>query len=108
MRHQRRPVHADNVRDGMRVPLLVLLPSQDAVAVLTEAERMQRLLCALLLRALRPLPGVPRAQAPWLRPPNRLARQHGEAGPGRHAASAAAGPHVSLSIPVPFPVTLAN
>lgn len=72
MRDKRGAVHADNVRDGVPVLVLVLLPVEDEGPVLPAEEALRRLLRPLLLRAVRPLPGIPRAQAPRLRHGNWL------------------------------------
>ncbi|XP_037466011.1 uncharacterized protein LOC119337884 isoform X2 [Triticum dicoccoides] len=68
-------VHAAGV-GGAGLPLLLLLPLQDEGAVGAQGEALRRLLRPPLLRPLRPLPGVPRAQEPRLRHEPRVARQH--------------------------------
>ncbi|GJN21428.1 hypothetical protein PR202_gb08900 [Eleusine coracana subsp. coracana] len=62
-------------------------------------EPLRRLLRPLLLRVVRPLPGVPGAQEAGIRHEPRMARQHGEAGAyRRHHAAADAPRHDSLMI----------
>ena len=64
---ERDAVHAAGLGDGgMGLPLLLLLPLQAARAVRAQGEALRRLLRPLVLRVLRPVPGVPRAQEPRL------------------------------------------
>ena len=67
VRHQRGAVHARHAAHGVPVRLLLLLPRQDARPVRPPGEPLRRLPRPLLLRVLRPLPGVPRAQEAGLR-----------------------------------------
>uniref|UniRef100_J3LYL0 Uncharacterized protein n=1 Tax=Oryza brachyantha TaxID=4533 RepID=J3LYL0_ORYBR len=60
----------------------LLLPLQAAPAVRAQGEALRRLLRPLVMRALRPLPGVPRAQEAQLRHVPRMAGEHGEDGEG--------------------------
>jgi hypothetical protein len=67
VRHQRGAVRAHHAAHGVPVRLLLLLPRQDARPVRPPGEPLRRLLRPLLLRVLRPLPGVPRAQEAGVR-----------------------------------------
>uniref|UniRef100_I1PLY3 Uncharacterized protein n=1 Tax=Oryza glaberrima TaxID=4538 RepID=I1PLY3_ORYGL len=89
---ERDAVHVAGDGDGVRVRLLLLLPLQAAPAVRAPGEALRRLLRPLVLRALRPLPGVPRAQEPRLRHVPRMAGEHGEDGEGRRDCPAADAP----------------
>ncbi|PNT61233.1 hypothetical protein BRADI_5g12452v3 [Brachypodium distachyon] len=80
---ERAAVHAAGLDDGAGLPLLLHLPLQAAGAVRAQGEALRRLLRPHVLRGLRPLPGVPRAQEPRLRHGHRVAREHGEDGEGR-------------------------
>lgn len=68
MRGERSAVRTDTLRDGVQLHVLVLLPVEDAGAVPAGGEPLCRLRRPLLLRVLRPLPGVQGAQDPRLRP----------------------------------------
>ncbi len=78
MLRERDAVYVAGDGDGVRVRLLLLLPLQAAPAVRAPGEALRRLLRPLVLRALRPLPGVPRAQEPRLRHVPRYVREEGE------------------------------
>uniref|UniRef100_A0A8R7P8Y0 Uncharacterized protein n=1 Tax=Triticum urartu TaxID=4572 RepID=A0A8R7P8Y0_TRIUA len=76
---ERDAVHASGHDDGggHRL-LLLLLPCQAAGGTRARREALRRLLRPLLLRPLRPLPGVPRAQEPWFRHERGMGSQRGE------------------------------
>lgn len=80
-------VCSTNARDRVQLHILVVLPDQAEEAVLAEEEPLQRLPRPLLLRDLGPVPGVPRAPAPGLRPDHRVAGEHGEEGAGGNHAT---------------------
>jgi hypothetical protein len=67
MLRERDAVHGAGLGDRDGLPLLLLLPLQAPRPVRAQGEALRRLLRALVLRAMRALPGVPRAPAPRLR-----------------------------------------